>query len=202
MMKKIQFGIILVSTLSLFSGGHATSNSQGWQLNLAQSTGSVRFLAVGRPSFLKIRGEGPAPEGNMFIRGNSVTGIVSFNLASLGTGIKMRDEHMKQKYLEVQKFPKAELKITKIDLPASLWTSQDAAFEDITYEGTLSLHGVQKVVSGLAKIERHENVLNVGSQFKIKLKDFNVEIPSFKGITVSEDVDVSVSFSAPFENKK
>lgn len=194
--------IILAVMFSLLLRSHAAPKSEKWQLDLSKSSGSVKFLAVGRPSFLKIRGEGGAPEGNLLVQSNSVMGTVSFNLGSLGTGIKLRDEHMKQKYLEIQKFPKAELKLTKISLPDTLWTADPVSFEGIPYEAVLSLHGSQKSVSGLAKVERHENVLNVESQFKLKLKDFDIVTPSFKGITMSEDVDVTVAFSTPIERKK
>ena len=193
---------IAIMVFTLFTQAYATTESRTWELNLNEASGSIQFLAVGRPSFLKIKGKGSAPQGSLFIQKSGIRGSISFNLDSLDTGIKLRNEHMKHKYLEIHKFPKAELKIIKISLPDTLWTDISTSLENVPYEGTLSLHGNQKKIDGLARIKREENDLNITSQFKIKLKDFGIETPSFKGITVSEDVDVSVSFKTPFQIKK
>lgn len=170
---------------------------EGWQLDLGKGSGSVEFLAVGKPSFIKIRGRGENPQGVLVATQSGISGVVSFNLDSLDTGINLRNEHMKQKYLETPKFPKAELTITKMTLPPSFWSLDVVSLENISYEASLSLHGVKKTVNGMAQVERQKNTLDVKSDFKLKLKDFEINTPSFKGITVAEDVDVHIAFSAP-----
>jgi polyisoprenoid-binding protein YceI len=96
-------------------------------------------------------------------------------LGKLSTGIGLRDTHMKEKYLEVQKFPNAEL---------------------ITGEGTdgkgkakLKIHGVEKEVEGTYKVLSDKMVQ---AEFQIKLTDFNITGVRHLGVGVKDDVKVTV----------
>ena len=178
--------------------GSATLPAQNWQVTLPSEESSVEFVAIGRPTALKIRGKGGVPEGSFLIQKNEVTGSVEVILENFDTGIGLRNEHMRKKYLEIEKFPKAKLEVKKMILPDSFWTS--GFLEDISYEGTLTLHGKSKPMSSkasLAKaIERTETTILIKTSFSLKLSDFGITPPSFKGITVAQDVQVSVSFLA------
>src|SRR5689334_7763540 len=78
-------------------------------INLDQGKGEVEFRAKGHPNAIKIVRKGSAPHGVLNIEGQKVTGKVSFDLSSLDTGIKLRTRHMREKYLEVERFPEAVL---------------------------------------------------------------------------------------------
>src|ERR1700743_1526023 len=68
-------------------------------------TGTVTFLAVGKPSAIKINGTGEAAKGSLTLAAdNKASGVLTFNLKSLNTGIDLRDKHMKEKYLQVDQF--------------------------------------------------------------------------------------------------
>ena len=83
--------------------------------------GDVKFTAVGKPGFLKIRGEskGQFPKGSIKIEKDSVTGEFDFDLKNLDTGIELRNTHMKDKYLEVAKFPSAKLVLKDFPLKST-----------------------------------------------------------------------------------
>ena len=68
------------------------------------SSTKVEFLAIGKPSAIKIRGKGEKLESKLQLAGKTLTGQFVFDLTSLNTGIDTRDEHMKEKYLETGKF--------------------------------------------------------------------------------------------------
>ncbi len=167
-----------------------------WLVNLDQGNGTVEFNAVGRPSALKIRGKGAAPKGTLTVEGTALSGAATFSLDSLDTGIKLRNEHMKKKYLETEKYPEAKVTFAKLSLPDSL-KADGAVAEKVPFQGTLSLHGVEKPISGTAKIERKGGQVQLAADFGLKISDFGIATPGFAGITMAEDVQVLVQLAAP-----
>jgi polyisoprenoid-binding protein YceI len=155
--------------------------------------GDVKFTAVGKPGFLKIRGESKSqfPIGSLKFDKDSAAGEFEFDLQGLETGIDLRNEHMKDKYLEVAKFPKSKLTfklpgIKESDLSSDLKRN---------FVGILNLHGVTKEVSG--EVLYSAATKSAVTKFTIKVSDFGIDIPKYMGITVSEtvDLDVSVKFN-------
>lgn len=170
-----------------------------WKIGLSRNSGAVEFLAVGRPSAIKIRGKGTAPEGTITLKkaasGYLAQGVVSVELESLDTGIGTRTSHMKEKYLEVGNYPKAELELLEAQLPESF--GQEDAEAKTAFRGTLTLHGVKKPVEGTVSVKRNSNSCSGHAEFSLKLADYAIAIPRFAGITVADDVSVSVDFMAP-----
>ena len=165
---------------------------------MSKSKGVVQFKAIGRPSALKINGNGEGPKGVFTIEDKTLSGNATFTLESLDTGIKLRNEHMKKKYLETDKYPEAKFSFTKVALPENI-NEESAKIDKVSFEGVLTLHGVEKTVNGTSKIERNGSSISVNAEFGIKLSDFGIGIPSFAGITVAETVDVLVEFKGPLE---
>ena len=147
--------------------------------------GQITFLAKGKPALISIKGEGDGATAVLKEKDQILTGEISFQLKSLKTGIELRDDHLKNKYLEVDKYPTATLKISDLKLPANL--------NDIfSFQGTLSLHGIDQPVEGIVSVTSDSKSQKLSADFKIKLSQFKIEIPSFKGITVAEEVQVKV----------
>lgn len=163
----------------------------GAALDLGKAKNSIEFLAVGQPSALRVRGRANSEKvsqplkGSLAITAHTLLGTATFALAALETGIELRDSHMKEKYLEVKKYPDAELTLTRLDLPES------HKGENLPFEGTLSLHGVKKTVKGLASVDKTESNLSAKFEFKIKLDDFGIQIPSYMGIKIANEVTVN-----------
>ena len=156
-------------------------------LRTVPGQGQVNFEAVGKPSFMKIRGEGEGVRGEVRV-GKTIEGTFQFNLETLKTGISLRDRHMKEKYLEIEKFPKAELQIVSVDkFDPALATLQSTPFK-----GNLVIHGVTKPVIGTAKIEKTAKGYKVQAQFDAKISDHTIGVPSYAGVTVADVVKVEV----------
>ena len=190
----IRFWIL---TAALLNGGvllAANPPTKAWLLTFDPGSGGVEFNATGRPSALKIHGKGTAPKGALSVTGGKASGTLSFDLGSLDTGIKMRNEHMKQKYLEVGKYQQAELTFDQLSMPESVQAEQ-AKLDRVPFQGTLSLHGIRKPVTGFADIVRDGQKVALKADFGIKLTDYGIAIPSFAGITVAEDVRILVDTS-------
>lgn len=191
--------LILFSAL-LFSG---VAGAAQRQIDFIKEKSSVEFLAVGRPSAIKIRGEKAKPEGYITVAADKVSGQIKVDLDEFGTGIALRDRHMKEKYLETQKDANryAVVEISRVEFPPDFWTTDKTG--EFVFSGVLSLHGVKKDISGKIKIdERKADSLRGNSSFTIKLTDYGIQIPSFSGITVAENVDVQVNFDAKSSSVK
>jgi polyisoprenoid-binding protein YceI len=173
-------------------------------VEIIKDASEVTFLAVGKPSAIKIRGEKGKPEGSLsFSADGKTTGEIKLDLNDLATGISLRDRHMKEKYLETQKdgFRHAVIQISKVNFPSDFWTSQKTG--EYPFSGSLALHGVKKDIQGTIKVnERKADSLKGNSSFSIKLTDYGIQIPSFSGITVAENVEVQVNFAAKTSSAK
>jgi len=154
------------------------------QYNFKPDTGKVAFKTKGWPNLVTIKGEGKGVIGNLTLQEGKVTGELTFDLTTLKTGIELRDDHMKDTYLEVKKFPKAKLKLTSVEVPKDM----DG---DMKFKGLMTLHGVEKEVSGKAELDKDDKKIKMSAEVPIKLSDFKIAIPSYKGITVAEKVKVS-----------
>jgi polyisoprenoid-binding protein YceI len=169
--------LVIASTLVMSFGSPAQAAKKTIDLKSTE----LKFLAVGKPGFLKIKGESKTQpvKGRIEVSDSTVSGELQLNLEGLETGISLRDEHLKYKYLEVKKFPIATLKLVNQPL------SKDA---ETKFKGVLSLHGVDKEIQGTYKIDSSSSRLQ--AQFTFLVTDFAIDIPSYMGVTVSEKVDV------------
>lgn len=166
-------------------------------LDLSKGESRVEFLAVGKPSMIKIKGKGGPLAGKLNIDGPKVSGLIDIALATFDTGIELRNSHMKEKYLHIDKYPKAQLTLSKVNLPQD-WNSK-ANLSDVDFDGLLKLHGVEKPVSGKLSLTKLENKIDGKALFKFKISDFGIDVPSYAGIKVTDEVSVESSFKAALE---
>lgn len=177
--QKIIFSLALVAAFST----HAST------YKFAADKGKVSFLAKGRPALISIQGEGEGASGELTIKEDQLSGEISFRVDTLKTGIELRDEHMQKKYLQSGEYPVAHLRIEKANLPKGFTSGA------VSVKGTLNLHGVDKEVVVDAVVSNENGLRKIKSEFAVKLSDFKIDIPSFKGITVAEDVKIKIETS-------
>lgn len=111
---------------------------------------------------------------------------VIVDLNSLTTGIDLRDNHAKNKYIDVKKFPQAVL--------------LEASGTNGTGTGRLSFHGKENIIEGTYKDINSGRSLS--AQFKIKLSSFGFTDISYKGIGVEDEVQVEVVIPIVKEKKQ
>jgi hypothetical protein len=56
-------------------------------------------------------------------------------------------------------------------------------------------------VHGTVDINHQDDLLNLDANFLVNTKDFNIDTPSFAGLTVAEEVNVRAKFEAKIEKK-
>lgn len=144
--------------------------------------GQVTFEAIGSPGFLRINGESGELVGKVKELDGKASGTFFIKVDTFKTGMSLRDRHMKEKYMLTEKHPHATLVLSPTTLTS-----------EFPWDGTLTLKGVTKPVKGTGKMAKAGKGRTVEAHFKINLKDFEVDIPSYLGISVAETVNLSVS---------
>ncbi|MES2767932.1 MAG: YceI family protein [Bdellovibrionota bacterium] len=148
---------------------------------LDSRNGEMSGLAIGKPSLMKIKIEGPGPSGVLTENQNAVSGFLTLNLKDLKTGIDLRDRHMKEKYLEIGKFPEAQLHLMNLKII-------DSNVEQI-FTGNLVLKGESKPVSGTYKL----NDGKLLAKFTFSIKDYPIATPKYLGIEVTDKVEIEIN---------
>jgi len=112
MLKKVLFSLAVAT----FAAGLANAKTT---YNFKPEMGKVSFKTKGWPSLITIKGESDGFKGQLNEVDQKINGTLSFQLDKLKTGITLRDNHMKDNYLQVKEFPTAELKVADLDATKS-----------------------------------------------------------------------------------
>jgi polyisoprenoid-binding protein YceI len=135
----------------------------------------------------EVRGTFTLAEGGK----GAVPAEVTVDLASLDTGIELRNRHLKENYLEVGKgegFAAARLTDIQLDAPGDA-----AAFEGKTgFAASFQLHGTSVPVKGTAEVKKVGDLRQVVASFPIKVSDFAIAKPTYLGVGVKNEIKVEV----------
>jgi len=119
----------------------------------------------------------------------AVRGALKVELQTLETGIGIRDRHMKNNYLEVEKGP-----------GFATATIEDIRVEKLegktVFTAMLSLHGQKKKVSGAAELQQKDGKIRVQAQFPVKVSEFEIPAPTYLGVGVKDEIQIKVSLMA------
>ena len=123
--------------------------------------------------------------------GDSVTVEVEVDLATLDTGIALRNRHMRENHLETDAYPTAVFRGGRVT-----GRSADAVGvgDTVTLElaGTFTLHGVTRELTVPVTLTRRESVLAVGTHFDVHLSDYEIARPRFLLLKLDEVQNVTV----------
>jgi len=121
-------------------------------------------------------------------------GSLAVDLRTLGTGISLRDEHLRETYLEVDRAPGYDKAIlSEIDLKG---LNPDAPEGKGSFTGSLLLHGVKKTVTGSVDVHKAGDGLKVKASFPVNLSDYNIAEPRYLGVGVKNTVQIEVIFTS------
>ncbi len=119
---------------------------------------------------------------------------VSIDLASLDTGVALRNQHMREKYLQTAKFPAVTFKSLGVTGPAFIAPSQPA---DISILGDFTLHGVTKRMTIPVKVTLlADGRIHAISHFNVRLPDFGIVVPHNVFVTVDDSVGIRLDLFA------
>jgi polyisoprenoid-binding protein YceI len=123
---------------------------------------------------------------------SAIDGTLTVDLRSLRTGIALRDEHMRDKYLEVDRSPSIAHATLDRNHVSGLDPSKPAG--RASFRGSLTLHGRTRDVDGTAVLRRSGAGLRVEAAFPVRVSDFAIPDPTYLGVGVRNTLTVSVNF--------
>ena len=121
-------------------------------------------------------------------------GDLSVDLRTLDTGIGLRNEHLRNEYLEVghgEGFERAVLSEIQLgDVDPDTFQGRTG------FTATFLLHGARRTVIGHAEIHRDGSSVRVEASFPVTLADYGIAKPRYLGVGVKDEVQVKVSLVA------
>jgi polyisoprenoid-binding protein YceI len=185
--------ILAAAALGLLLGalGAREADAQSWRA----TQGDVRVAVPLRPGG-GFEAKTQALKGTLTLAESDpvhLTGDLEVDLATIDTGIQLRNQHLRENYLEVTKpgFDKAVLTDIRVG------EARSDTFEGrSSFAGNLKLHGVTKAIGGSAELKKESSGMRVTATFPLSLTDFGIEPPQYMGVGVGNRLVVKVSFLA------
>ncbi|MBI3590997.1 MAG: YceI family protein [Candidatus Melainabacteria bacterium] len=157
-------------------------------------------LIVGRTT--KIKGK-LIIDDSLDLKKSSVDVLFNVDLASIDTGIPLRNEHMRDNFLETKKYPEAIFKVRKIspDSPAKLAEGQPLK---LLASGDFKVHGITVKKDIPVKVTyfkesdfthnkfKHGDVIRIQSTFDVPLEEHKIKRPEVIWQKLTDTVTVSV----------
>ncbi len=161
-----------------------------------------------------ISGTSSAPEGTISTdtaAPATTTGTVTVPVATLVTGIDMRDEHLHgADWLNAAEFPAITFTISSVSLADASATLGHGTTLEATVTGQFSLHGVTQTVTAPAQVSYFaidnpevaatygitSDVLRVETSFPVALADYGISVPGPMQLKVAPVIDVAVRLTA------
>ena len=118
------------------------------------------------------------------------------DLRTVDTGIGLRNRHMREDYLETDKYP-----ITYYKGKIVYFEKVSDAEYKVTIDGNMLIHGITKPIKINGNIYPADNGYRVKAYFEILLTDYNIEIPKLMFMKISNSIKLALDFCIK-ENKK
>lgn len=138
--------------------------------------------------------EGVTPniDGYVTWKGDNMTDnseiYLEVDLNSIDTGIGLRNRHMRDDYLETDKYRYAIFagQINEV-------IRQESGEFNVKATGTFKLHGVEKELTATATVKPEGSSFVAETQFNVALTDFDIKVPQLMFMKIDENMDVRVS---------
>lgn len=205
-MKKIHSSIsvlLILFTSFSFAQGFKVKASGEQTFNFADNRGRNQASFFSTTPLEDIRGLSNDVKGTASFNVNDIKtlkGKITVSVASIKTGIDLRDEHLRSvNWLDVEKYPEITFIIKKVTEAKQLADNKIK----LKVVGDFTLKGVTKEIpanvtltyldeSEQTKLRALGDLLGVQATFNVKLSDFGVK-NKIIGQKVAEEVEVSVN---------
>lgn len=150
-------------------------------------TPKVTFVATGGMLIPDIEGT----TSGLTVANDGTALLFTVGLGGLTSGIDLRDQHMREKYLDSPKFPVATLKIERsaLTFPATSGEKKKGKAA-----GTFTVHGVSQPVNvGYALVKTNAGY-KVDATFNLDLLKHGIPIPEYQMISIEPGVVASAIF--------
>ncbi len=164
------------------------ANLIGAQEEMTTKTGIINFEAS-VPLFEEVKATNKTASCIL----NTKTGAIASLVITKDFRFKipMMEKHFNENYMESAKYPKASFKGI---IEGFNWHIIGTSPKEFKLKGTLKIHGKSKKVSTIAILRKVEGGLEITSDFDVKSRDFNIEIPEMLSMKVAEKVNITTLF--------
>ena len=184
--------LAVLATLAV-PGAHAAAAAESWSISSGEVEVRCRLTVGGSfnmaTTALSGTLQGPTPGEADY------SGELRVDLATLDSGIDLRNSHLRENYLEVERGPdfrEAVLSDIVLDDPPPAAAGRHGT----AFTAILSLHGVDRPIAGEAELRRRNTGIRVEATFSVSLAAFDIPPPRYLGVGVRDNVDVTVTFDA------
>jgi polyisoprenoid-binding protein YceI len=198
------FTLVLLSFISTNAQGFKVKAKGNQNFNFEDKGGRNQITFYSKTPLEDITGIVDAISGTVSFDVNNfaktLKGKLTVKVASMNTGIELRNNHMKSSnWLDEKKYPEITLEIKSVE---ELKQISDNKLE-FKVKGNFTLHGITKEIiadADVTYLDESEqtqkrapgDLFGVRSSFKVKLSDFDVD-NSIVGSKVSEIIDISIN---------
>lgn len=156
-----------------------------------------RVVFLSRASIEEFEGVTEALDGYVVLDGGGVRAGDSFDgsslyfevdLASIDTGIGLRNRHMRENYLEVDQHPFATFAGTVARI-----APEDGGWRVVS-TGTFAVHGVEQPRTLECLARPDGDGFQVSCGFVVNLTDHDIEIPRVMFLKLAEDIRLDLTF--------
>lgn len=148
-------------------------------------TGKAVFLS--KAPLNEFTGESDQLQGLINLEKNLVDFYLDLN--TLQTGIGLRDRHMRDNYLETEKYPFAEFTGKMLRVP----DLQNGQAKEVTVNGKFKIHGVERDVKIEGLLQQLKNgELSLKANFDVLLGDYDIPLPKLVFYELAEKQAVSI----------
>ncbi|MBS4071109.1 YceI family protein [Algoriphagus aquatilis] len=148
------------------------------------ANGKATFLS--KASLSEFTGESKTLKGLIDLDKNLVDFFLDLN--TLKTGITLRDKHMRENYLETEKYPFAEFTGKFETLP-----KLNGASEKVTVRGKFKIHGVEREITVTGNLKKLTNgSLELKAAWVVALNDYKIDIPKLVFYELAAEQQVSI----------
>ncbi len=132
-------------------------------------------------------------DGYIYWEGDDITNssavYFEVDLNTLDTGIGLRNRHMRENYLETERYPRTSFKGKIVSTKQGV---KDTSL--VNAEGKMFIHGVERPLAVEARLIPHGSGYRIVSRFYVKLSDYEIEIPSIMFYKIDENMDIRLDF--------
>ena len=121
-------------------------------------------------------------------------GRVVVSAAAMKTGNESRDRTMREKTLEVEKFPEIVFAVRRVKADWAKVVAGQAS--EATVSGELSVHGKGLALEVPVRVEASASEVVLSGAFDLRWKGFGLKDPSFGLVTVREPIKVAFRLRA------
>lgn len=197
------FAVLMIFTASMFAQGFKVKANGEQKFNFEDKAGRNQTSFFSTTPLEDITGLSGGVQGSVTFNVNdikSLKGKISVPVASIKTGIDMRDEHMRGAgWLDAEKYPDITFEIIKVsdvkvvaDNKLTAKVTGNYTMKGVTKEITTDATLTYLDESDQTKMRAPGDLLGVQAKFNVKLSDFNVN-NKIVGQKVSENIEVSVN---------